>query len=433
LDLPVTEEEFAALMAPLGPFGPAPRLAAGVSGGPDSLALALLAEGWAAARGGRLLALVVDHGLRPGSAAEAAGVVAALAARGIATRLIALGLPPGPALQARARDARLAALLAACREAGAPWLLLGHQRGDQAETLLFRALRGSGAAGLAAMAAVRARPEALVLRPLLTIPRARLEATVAAAGLTPVRDPANIDPRFARARLRAGLSPEGAAALAEAAAGFAARRARQAAALATRLAACASLHPEGWATIDPAALGADSLADAALAALLQAVSGAPLPPPSAAIRALRQRGTGSLGGALLRPGPAGWRLLRETAALPPPIPATPGARWDNRWRLVRAGAPGGTIGALGAAEAARLRPLAPRLPATVLASLPAIRRDGSLVAVPALGYAEAGGGGLFATVFATVFAPGAIPGDSGARNHFATDAPHSLRGGPTLS
>ncbi|TDG03640.1 tRNA lysidine(34) synthetase TilS, partial [Paracraurococcus ruber] len=73
-------------MAPLGPFGPAPRLAAGVSGGPHSLALALLADRWARGRGGTLLALVVDHGLRPESAAEAAGVVARLAARGIAAR-----------------------------------------------------------------------------------------------------------------------------------------------------------------------------------------------------------------------------------------------------------------------------------------------------------------------------------------------------------
>src|SRR5919107_181333 len=93
---PIGEAEFAALMAPLGPFGPAPALAAGVSGGPHSLALALLADAWARERGGSLLALVVDHGLRPESGAEATGVVAQLAARGIPARLLRLRLPPGP-------------------------------------------------------------------------------------------------------------------------------------------------------------------------------------------------------------------------------------------------------------------------------------------------------------------------------------------------
>ncbi|TDH52505.1 tRNA lysidine(34) synthetase TilS, partial [Dankookia rubra] len=226
---PLDDAEFAALMAPLGPFGPAPRIAAGVSGGPHSLALALLADRWARARGGALLALVVDHGLRPGSAAEAAGVAALLAGRGIAAEVLPLGLPAGAGLQERARAGRHAALLRACRAAGTPWLLLGHHRADQAETLLFRALRGSGAGGLAAMAAVRAAPEALLLRPLLGTPPARLEGVVAAAGLAPVRDPSNADPRFARIALRRTLAdPAGAgaatAALAAAAAGFAARR-----------------------------------------------------------------------------------------------------------------------------------------------------------------------------------------------------------------
>ncbi|MBR0674538.1 ATP-binding protein, partial [Neoroseomonas soli] len=90
-------------MAPLGPFGPSPRIAAGVSGGPHSLALALLAAEWARARGGDLLALVADHGLRPESGAEAEGVAALLAARGIAARVLRLGLAGGPGLQERAR------------------------------------------------------------------------------------------------------------------------------------------------------------------------------------------------------------------------------------------------------------------------------------------------------------------------------------------
>ena len=136
-------------MAPLGPFGPRPRVAAGVSGGPHSLALALLAADWARARSGTFLALIAEHGLRPESQGEAEGVAAMLAGRGIAAEVRPLGLSPGPGMQERARAARLAMLLEGCRKAGAPWLLLGHHRADQAETLLFRALRGSGPAGLA--------------------------------------------------------------------------------------------------------------------------------------------------------------------------------------------------------------------------------------------------------------------------------------------
>jgi tRNA(Ile)-lysidine synthase len=390
---PVGHEEFAALMAPLGPFGPAPHLAAGVSGGPHSLALALLADAWARARGGALLALVVDHGLRPESAAEAAGVAERLAARGIAARVLALGLPPGPGLQERARAGRHAALLRACREAGAPWLLFGHHRADQAETLLFRALRGSGAEGLAAMALVRAAPEALVLRPLLGIPPARLEAVVAAAGLAPVRDPSNHDLRFARIALRSALADSGGtgsatAALAEAAAAFATRRRRRDADIATRLARAARLFPTGHAEIDPAALGEDALADAALAALVRAVGGGAFVPRAEAVAALRRRGAGTLAGVWLRPRGPRWLLLREPRAVAAPIPAVPGAAWDGRFRLLVAGRPGCTLGALGTAAAAELRCLAPQWPAAVLAAMPAIRQHAVLAAVPCLGYPD---------------------------------------------
>jgi tRNA(Ile)-lysidine synthase len=392
-ETPIGPAEFAGLMAPLGPFGPAPRLAAGVSGGPHSLALALLAEDWARARGGSLLALIVDHGLRPESAAEAAGVAARLARRGIAARILPLGLGPGAALQARARAARHAALLRACGEAGTPWLLLGHHRADQAETLLLRALRGSGAAGLAAMAALRAAPEALLLRPLLGQPPARLEAVVRVARLAPVRDPSNADPRFGRVALRLALGdPAGTGpaveALAGAAAGFAARRGREEGALAGRLAGAARLLPTGHAEIDPGALGEDALADAALGALLRLVGGGAFPPPRAAVAALRRRGAGTLGGAVLGRWRGGWLLARESAAVAPPVAAVAGARWDGRFRLLAAGQPGCMLGALGAEEA-RLRRQAPGLPALVLATLPAIRRNGMLVAVPCLGYPDA--------------------------------------------
>lgn len=401
---PLGEAEFAALMAPLGPFGPAPRIAAGVSGGPHSLALALLADRWARVRGGALLGLIVDHGLRDGSAAEAAGVAARLAGRGIAAQVLPLGLPGGAGLQDRARAARHAALLRACGAAGIPWLLLGHHRADQAETLLFRLLRQSGAGGLAGMAPVRAAPEALLLRPLLGTPPARLEAVVAAAGLDPVRDPSNADPRFARIALRHALAdPAGCgaatAALAEAAAAFGRRRGRRQAAIAARLAQAARLFPTGHAAIDPAALGEDAVADAALGALLRLVGGGAFAPPMASVAALRRRGTGTLAGAWLRPGGGRWLLLREPAGLAGPVPALPGATWDGRFRLAGPGRPGCSLGALGPA-AAPLRRLAPGLPAALVATLPAIRHHAMLVAVPFLGYPDRQSCAAFPIVFA---------------------------------
>ncbi|MDB5383008.1 MAG: tilS, partial [Rhodospirillales bacterium] len=190
---PVTQDEFAAWMRPLGPFGIQSRIAAGVSGGPHSLALVHLAHQWATSRGGSLLALIVDHGLRVGSAAEAARVRDRLSGAGIVARVIALCVATGAGMQNRARAERLRALLDICGTESRPWLLLGHHAEDQSETLLTRALAGSGPAGLAGIAAVRAERGALILRPLLGVDPARLEATVAAAAQTAERDPSNAD------------------------------------------------------------------------------------------------------------------------------------------------------------------------------------------------------------------------------------------------
>jgi tRNA(Ile)-lysidine synthase len=383
---PVSSAEFAALMAPLGPFGRAPILVAAVSGGPHSLALALLAHRWATARGGRLLAVVCDHGLRAESATEAAAVAAMLTGQGIAALVVALGLAGGPAMQDRARAARLGALLGVCAKEGAPWLLLGHHRADQAETVLLRALAGSGADGLAGMAPARAEPEALLLRPLLGLAPARLEAVLAEAGLIPVRDPSNDDSRFDRVRLRAALAdPAGEgpaiAALAEAASRFAARRRIARQALAARLAACATLHEEGFARLDLVALGQDGVAVAVLGTLLRLIGGQPFPPAAAAVARLLARGEGSLGGAVLR---RDGLLLREVAGLAPSVPGRSGAAWDGRFRLQGEAPEAVEIGAAG--PEARLLPRPAWMPAAVVPTLPALRRNGTLAVLPALAY-----------------------------------------------
>ncbi len=365
-----------------------------VSGGADSSALTLLADAWARARGGDVLALIVDHGLRPESGAEAALTLARLGGRGIAGRVLALaGLRRGPALAARARAAAAAALETACAAAGFVHLLLGHHAGDQAETLAMRALAGSGPAGRAAMPALVETARVRLLRPLLAVPPVRLRATLRAAGLGWVEDPANADPATLRARLRAARAdPDGtgaathAAVIAAAAAGAAGGWAERdtAAVLARR----ARLHPEGYALLTPGSLPA-----AALAALLRGAGGADWAPAPAQVAALAGAPrAATLGGVRLLPAgrlcPGGWLLVREAAAVAPAVPAEAGARWDGRFRLAADAVlpPGAEIGALGAA-AARLRQ-ASDLPAAVLRPLPALWRDGTLVAVPILGYPD---------------------------------------------
>lgn len=369
---PVGAAEFAALMDRFGPFPP--LIAVGCSGGPDSLALTRLAHGWARARGGGVLALIAEHGLRAESAREAQALAEALSRAGIAARILPLGLAGGPAMQERARAGRRAALLAACREAGVLHLLLGHHAEDQAETVLFRALRGSGPRGLAGMAPLSLAAEALILRPLLGIPRARLAATLRGWSIAPLQDPSNADPRFARARLRA----EGAAAPAMPA--FARRRARMAAEDAARITAAIRLLPEGCAAIDRAALGQDAVARRVMAALVRAVAGTEHAPGEDAVAGLLARGSGTLGGAAWLRG--GRWLVREAAAI-----RDGSMPWDGRFHALRPVPAGLLLGALGG-DAARLRRRARHLPAAALGALPALRRaaDGMLALVPHLAY-----------------------------------------------
>ncbi len=383
-------------MAPLGPFEPAPRLGLAVSGGADSMAMAVLARAWAAERGGSVLALVVDHGLRPAAAREVALTRERLTARGIPVHATRLAIPPGPGLATRARAARYAALAEACAAHGILHLLLGHHAADQSETLLIRALSASGEAGLAGMAALRETDHLRLLRPLLTIPPVRLRATLRAAGLDWVEDPSNADPQSLRARLRrlradqdgAGLATVALAAAASAAG--AARRGREEG-VAAFLGASATLRPEGFAVLRPGPVPA-----AALGALIQAISGAPFPPRPVALAALAcDPRPATLAGVRLlaagRLGP-GLLLVREEAAIAPPIPAEEagwdGAPWDGRFRLAHdAAAPAGlSLGALGGAAALLRRRSG--LPSAVLRTLPALRREESLFAVPHLGYPD---------------------------------------------
>ena len=158
-----------------------------VSGGPDSLALLVLA----AEAGCRVTAWHVDHGLRPGSADEADGVAQAATRWGAAFEARTAHCQPGPNLEARARAARYEVL--------PPGVLTGHTADDQAETVLLNLIRGAGPDGLAGIDPAR--------RPLLALRRTETQALCDAVGLEPVQDPSNLDPAHRRNRIRHELLP----------------------------------------------------------------------------------------------------------------------------------------------------------------------------------------------------------------------------------
>lgn len=175
-----------------------------VSGGPDSLALLLLA---AAAFPGGIEAATVDHGLRAESADEAAAVAQVCAALAVPHAILPVAVAPGN-VQAQARRARYAALAGWIEARGLTALATAHHADDQAETLLLRLNRASGVAGLAGTRARALVPGTAIplLRPLLGWRKAELIALVAKAGIAPAQDPSNADDRFDRARLRKALA-----------------------------------------------------------------------------------------------------------------------------------------------------------------------------------------------------------------------------------
>jgi tRNA(Ile)-lysidine synthase len=190
------------------PLGRAKTLLIAVSGGPDSTALLLMAAEWAKRRGGtRIEAATVDHGLRPESVGEAKAVAALCARLGVAHRILQWkGAKPANRLQERAREARYRLLVDHAKAIGADALLTAHHADDQAETVLFRLLRGSGVAGLRGIEVMTTREGMTIARPLIGMKKRDLVAYAQARGAPFVDDPSNADPRFARTRLRALLA-----------------------------------------------------------------------------------------------------------------------------------------------------------------------------------------------------------------------------------
>lgn len=192
------------------------RLAVGVSGGPDSMALALLLVEWAAQQKHSIdiHALTVDHGLRPESAKEATATGARLAGfAGVHHHILRWkGRKPKTRLMEAARQARYALMISHCREHGINHIFLAHHMDDQAETFLFRLAKGSGLDGLSGMRPVQAYDDIFLLRPLLGFSKQALVDTCKSRKIKFVKDPSNAKETYARPRLRKSvkaLSEEG--------------------------------------------------------------------------------------------------------------------------------------------------------------------------------------------------------------------------------
>jgi len=183
------------------------RIGLAVSGGPDSLAMLLLA---AAARPGCVECASVDHSFRPESRSEAEMVGTVCARLGVPHEIMKVGWhdPPATAIQERARNERYRLLGFWAEERGLRALVTAHHADDQAETFLMRLSRGSGVHGLSGMRPRSVAPgtEIRLLRPLLAWRRDELENVCAAANLTPAIDPSNADSRFERVRVRNALA-----------------------------------------------------------------------------------------------------------------------------------------------------------------------------------------------------------------------------------
>jgi tRNA(Ile)-lysidine synthase len=420
-------EGFAAAMAAAGPFEPRVELAVAVSGGCDSMALALLADRWVRARGGAVTAFTVDHRLRAGSRREALWVHRVLGARGIRHHILSWrqGAVAGRAnLQAEARTARYQLLEERCRAKGILHLLVAHHLDDQAETFLMRLERGSGLYGLAAMAPVVERKGVRLLRPFLTVPKDNLRAYLEGCAQDWLEDPSNQDTGFARVRTRrampalseVGVTPERIA-------GTTGRLGRDRVvmdqAVARLLALAAAPDPAGFVHLDRDQLLAapEPLGLRALSRVLAVVGGAAYGPRFERLARLYHEIAGScrartLGGCTIRRARSGTLLIcREPAAQGPPMTLSgPGTvLWDGRFRIELTAEIGGpkraslTLGPLGGDGWARIKTDAAgfagiargrlrALPGVVKLGLPALSDRRGVVEVPHLGYRRPGGG-----------------------------------------
>ena len=413
----IRSDEAQTLLAPLRRFG---TLVLAVSGGPDSLALMVLAAEWRAGLASKAPAIrvaTVDHKLRPQAAGEAEAVAGMAAACGLPhTTLEWMDVKPATGLINAARDARyrlLGVYAASLAVAGPVAIVTAHTEDDQAETFLMRLARGAGAEGLSAMAGARPLEEGSgleLVRPLLGISKARLIATLEARGLAWIEDPTNAAVKYERVRIRGLIERLEDAGLTRHAIATSARRLGDArAALKYATAAfegtlAVSYNDDVFAALARPAFdqGPAILRQRVLAGLIDRFGGASPAPELAEVEALAgrlardQTMQATLGGAVVSANPQSIRIWREVGRIGDgEVSLAPGTRtlWDERfWVSALDGAAGPVdVRPLGHRGLARVRNEAqdrPHLwtgsPADALAALPSFWDGGTLLAVPPL-------------------------------------------------
>ncbi len=421
------------LMASAGLSSSDKHIAVAVSGGSDSLALALLAEEWSRSHGVHITALTVDHGLRAESAEEASLVGDWLGSNGLSHHVLRWeGEKPASGIQVAARDARYGLMTNWCHTNGVTKLLLGHQLEDQAETFLFRLARGSGPDGLACMTPMVRRGGITLVRPLLTVSRRDLRRYLTEHGRPWIDDPSNENPAYMRTGLGKlsrdlsdrGVPPERLAALATS---FAQVRAATDQIVAATMERFGTVHPEGYATCAsdtferlPAAAG-----QALLRYLLLLIGGKVYAPASGkldrVVKRLRRPAGFSgltLGGCVIRPSVRGLLIYRELTVSESET-ITPGADilWQGVFRCRLDGDVAATpvllrvapLGDNGWRQVVQKIPALREtsLPYPVRLTLPALFAGETVCAVPHLEYADflskKPGSAVFAPVFDAKF------------------------------
>lgn len=362
------------------------------------------------------LALTVDHGLREGSAKEAAQVASWARKAGIAHKTLTWdGKKPAQNVQAAAREARYRLIGGHMRIKGIATLLTGHTEDDQAETFLLRVARGSGLDGLSGMAPIAPFPiaeyaELRLARPLLAFRHEQLIATLEARRQTWIADPSNENDRFARVQIRALMRPLAEAGVTPeriAAATTHLRRAREAieTAVAGLMAAAVELSPCGYALLAAWRFkeAPREIALRALARMIEALGGGNYPPRFEQTEAALDWASGAapprgrtFGGCRLERRADGRILIaREEAALAREAGTTPlkpgdSVLWDRRFLIALADAPAmlevrhlGPDGVKAVGKKAALPPVEPHL---IAATTPGLWRGTKLLAAPLLGF-----------------------------------------------
>ena len=374
---------------------PSPHLFTALSGGPDSTALACLVQDYASRHGLQHIALIVDHGIRGDSTAEARRVASRMHRLGVTAEVLSVGdEAPQAGIQVWARSRRYHLMLARARRARG-CLLLGHHAGDQAETVMMRLSRGSGLAGLAAMKPVSHRAGVPILRPLLGMPPDVLVDHCVACNAGFETDPSNFEARFERVRVRQML-----AAMAGAGSAMADHLRRLAHAAGTidgtLLGALAEsgylpavqpsghmVVPSGVADLPP------SIATRLLAHVISQVACPQVPPSSQALRHLSVRlangRAATLGGARFSRHDGDWLVTAEIGRRPPRLRLRAGERaiFADMWQI--ASPVDATIRHLGVAGSGAVggwtgTPGWCALPSLVRRSLPVLETlDGALI------------------------------------------------------